>query len=184
MKTLRSRIDPIALGIAVRDVRAEALGASRGATNFGEYFTYFSFFLVVSALVLTALFFKLGVEQRIREVGLLRAVGFSTPAVRRLFASEGVVLAVAGSVIGTLGAIAYAALLMTGLRTWWVDAVGTTALTLHITPLSLAAGALGGIAAAVACIWWTLRSLSGVSERACSRERSETMRNLQFAIRR
>jgi hypothetical protein len=163
---LRSKIDPIALGIAVRDVRSEALGASRGATDFGEYFTYFSFFLVVSALVLTALFFKLGIEQRIREIGLLRAVGFSTPAVRRLFASEGVVLAVVGSAIGTLGAVAYATALMTGLRTWWIDAVGTTALTLHVTPLSLAAGSVGGIVAAVACIWWTLRGLRGVSERA------------------
>ena len=58
----------------------EGLDASGGATDFGEYFTYFSFFLVVSALMLAALFFKLGVEQRAREVGLLRAVGFSTPA--------------------------------------------------------------------------------------------------------
>jgi ABC-type lipoprotein release transport system permease subunit len=166
VKTLQGKLDPVALGLAVRDVRTEALDASRGATNFGEYFTYFSFFLVISALVLTALFFKLGVEQRVREVGLLRAVGFSTPAVRRLFATEGLVLALIGSVVGTLGAIAYARLLMTGLRTWWVDAVGTTALTLHVTPLSLAAGAIGGILAAIGCIWWTLRGLSRVTERA------------------
>ena len=36
-----------------------------------------------------ALFFRLGVEQRAREVGLLRAVGFATSRVRRLFAAEG-----------------------------------------------------------------------------------------------
>ena len=149
-KTLRGKIDPIALGIAVRDVRAETLAASRGATNFGEYFTYFSFFLVVSALMLAALFFKLGVEQRIREVGLLRAVGFSTPAVRRLFSSEG-----SPARRGrqrdrpARRRSPMRQLLMTGLRTWWLDAVGTTALTLHVTPLSLAAGALGGIVAAV-----------------------------------
>src|SRR5262245_30115674 len=71
---LRASLDPVALGLAVRDVRGSGLGASRGATDFGEYFTYFSFFLVVSALVLAALFFKLGIEQRVREVGLLRAV--------------------------------------------------------------------------------------------------------------
>ena len=163
---LRSRIDPVAMGIAVRDVRGEALTASRGATNFGEYFTYFSFFLVVSALMLTALFFKLGIEQRVREIGLLRAVGFSTAAVRRLFAAEGLLLAVVGSGIGVLGALGYAQLLMTGLRTWWVDAVGTTALTLHVAPISLGAGAVGGVLAALACIWWTLRTLSAVSERA------------------
>jgi ABC-type antimicrobial peptide transport system permease subunit len=188
VKTLQGKIDPIALGIAVRDVRSDALGASRGATDFGEYFTYFSFFLVVSALILTALFFKLGVEQRIREVGLLRAVGFSTPAVRRLFTSEGLVLAAIGSAIGTIGAVAYAQLLMTGLRTWWVDAVGTTALTLHVTPLSLAAGALGGIVAAVGCIWWTLRSLRGVSERALlagevGDDAQLGMRNLELGMR-
>jgi hypothetical protein len=54
------------LGVVTTPVRAEGLQASRGATDFGEYFLYFSFFLVVSALLLTTLFFKLGVEQRIR----------------------------------------------------------------------------------------------------------------------
>ena len=117
---LRSRIDPMALGIAVRDVRGEGLAASRGATNFGEYFTYFSFFLVVSALMLTALFFKLGVEQRVREVGLLRAVGFSTAAVRRLFAAEGLLLAVVGSAIG----VARRTRLRAAADDWTADVVG------------------------------------------------------------
>ena len=158
--------DPAASGIAARAIRAEALSASRGATNFGEYFVYFSFFLVVSALVLAALFFRLGVEQRAREVGLLRAVGYSTPAVRRLFTAEGFVLAAAGSVLGIAGAVAYGALLMAGLRTWWAGAVGTTALTLHVSPFSLVAGALGALLAAMGCIWWTLRGLSRISERS------------------
>jgi ABC-type lipoprotein release transport system permease subunit len=163
---LRAAIDPVALGLSVRNVRAQSLEASRGATDFGEYFVYFSFFLVVSALVLAALFFKLGVEQRVREVGLLRAVGFGPARVGQLFLGEGLVLAIAGGVLGVLGALAYAAVIMYGLRTWWIDAVGTTSLSLHITPASLAAGAIGGVAAAVACIWWTLRSLGHISERS------------------
>jgi putative ABC transport system permease protein len=161
-----SSIDPVAAGLAVLPVREQGLAASRGATNFGEYFVYFSFFLVASALVLAVLFFRLGVEQRAREVGLLRAVGFSTPRVRRLFAAEGLLLAIAGSAIGIAGAIGYGALMMAGLRGWWSGAVGTTALTLHVSPLSLAAGAAGAIAAAMGCIWWTLRSLSRISERS------------------
>jgi hypothetical protein len=162
--TLRDALDP-ATTLAVRPVRADGLSASRGATDFGEYFTYFSFFLVVSAILLASLFFKLGVEQRGREVGLLRAVGFSTRDVRRLFTIEAVLLAAGGGLVGVLGALGYAGLLMAGLRTWWVEAVGTTALSLHVTPVSLAAGALGGMLAAVACIWWTLRSLARISER-------------------
>ena len=163
---LRSAIDPIANGLSVRDVRTGGLEASRGATDFGEYFTYFSFFLVVSAMMLAALFFKLGVEQRAREVGLLRAVGFTTPALRRLFIAEALVLSLAGSAIGVLGALGYGSLMMAGLRTWWVDAVGTTALTLHVSATSLLAGAVGGTVAALACIWWTLRTLSRVTERS------------------
>jgi putative ABC transport system permease protein len=165
-KLLQAHVDPRATGLAIRDVRADALVASQGATDFGEYFVYFSFFLVVSALVLAALFFKLGVEQRAREVGLLRAVGFRAWTIRRLFLTEALVLTLLGSAIGVAGAIAYAWVLMIGLRTWWVDAVGTTALSLHVTPMSLVAGAVGGIVAALVCTWWTLRGLDVITERS------------------
>jgi putative ABC transport system permease protein len=163
---LRAAIDPLALGLSVRDVRGEGVAASRGATDFGQYFTYFSFFLVVSALMLAALFFRLGVEQRAREVGLLRAVGFTTAGVRRLFLTEGCVLAAIGGLLGVAGAVAYGAVMMIGLRTWWSGAVGTTALVLHVSPVSLAAGAAGALIAAIVCIWWTLGSLSRISERS------------------
>jgi putative ABC transport system permease protein len=166
IQRLRAAADPLALGLAVIDVRAPALDASRGATDFGEYFVYFSFFIVVSALLLVVLFFKLGIEQRVREVGLLRAVGFGPARVRRLFLQEGLLLAVVGSAIGVIGAVVYAWLMMFGLRSWWVDAVGTTALTVHASPTSLVGGAMGGVLAAVACIWWTLRSLRSISERS------------------
>ena len=163
---LRSSIDPLVMGLSIVDVRASGLAASRGATDFGEYFTYFSFFLVAAAVLLAVLFFRLAVEQRAREVGLLRAVGFSTPRIQRLFAAEGFVLGLAGSAIGAAGAVAYAAVMIYALRTWWVGAVATTALTLHVSPMSIAAGVAGALAAAMACIWWTLRQLAAVSERA------------------
>jgi putative ABC transport system permease protein len=165
-QNLRTRIDPLAAGLVVRSVRDEGLVASRGATDFGQYFVYFSFFLVVSALLLVSLFFKLGVEQRAREVGLLRAVGLNPGAVRRLFFREGLLLAVIGSAVGIVGAVVYASLVMRALVTWWVDAVGTTALALHVSWLSLASGAVAGVAAAIVCIWWTLRGLARVSERS------------------
>lgn len=164
-KTLRGRIDPLAANFALYAARAEGLQASRGATDFGEYFLYFSFFLVVSALLLTALFFKLGIEQRLREIGLLQAVGFPAAKIRTLFLAEGALLALAGSLLGMACALLYGAFVMHGLRTWWVDAVGTRALSLHVSPLSLALGGTGGIVAALLCIWWTLRGLARVSTR-------------------
>ncbi len=163
---LRSKIDPVAFGATVADVRNPALAASQGATDFGEYFLYFSFFLVVAALVLASLFFRLGVEQRAREVGLLRAVGVDAPTVRWLLTTEAVLLSAVGTILGLAGAIGYAWLVIKALTTWWVDAVGTTALTVHVAPVSLGVGAVSGIAAAVLCTWWTLRGLSGISERS------------------
>ena len=163
---LRAALDPMTLGFSVYDVRAQSLAASDGATDFGEYFTYFSTFLVVSALLLAGLFFKLGVEQRGQEIGLLQAVGLDPAAIRRLFVGEGIVLSVIGASIGVAGAVAYAWLIMLGLRTWWVGAVGTTALTLRVDPTSLVAGAAAVVAISIASIWWSLRSLAAVSSRS------------------
>jgi ABC-type antimicrobial peptide transport system permease subunit len=162
---IRQALDPERFGLTVVNVRERNLAASQGVTDFGEYFVYFSFFLVVSALMLAGLFFKFGIEQRLREIGTLEALGFAASRIRRLFLAEGIVLAGAGAVIGMAGAAGYAALILYGLRTWWKDAVGTEAITLHAGALPLLAGMAGGIAAAVAAIWWTLRGLRQLTAR-------------------
>ena len=92
-ESLRKSLDPALMGFQVVPVRDQGQAASRGATDFGEYFLYFSFFLVVAALMLTTLFFKLGIEQRAREIGTLQAIGFSDSGIRRLFLIEGTLLA-------------------------------------------------------------------------------------------
>ncbi|HKE55569.1 MAG TPA: FtsX-like permease family protein, partial [Pyrinomonadaceae bacterium] len=163
---LKDSLNSDLLGVSVIPVRAQSLDASRGATDFGEYFLYFSFFLVLSALLLATLFFKLGIEQRVREIGVLRAVGFGPTRIRNLFISEGLVLAVSGSLLGLLGAIAYGRFMMFGLRTWWVAAVGTTSLQLHLSAQSLLIGAVGGVLAALLCVALTLRSLRKLSTRS------------------
>jgi ABC-type lipoprotein release transport system permease subunit len=165
-KTLRDRLDPLAMHFSVYDVRAQSLAASTGATDFGEYFTYFSTFLVVAALLLGGLFFKLGIEQRLQEIGLLQALGLTPAAIRRLFVSEGLIVSILGGLIGMAGAAAYAAVIMQGLRTWWVDAVGTTALRLHVAPMPLFAGAVAVVLIAMVAIWWSLRSLASASTRS------------------
>jgi hypothetical protein len=57
-------------------------------------------------------------------------------------------------------------LIVHGLRTWWIGAVGTTLLTVHVTPVALALGAAGGIIAAVICIVVSLRTVARLSPRA------------------
>lgn len=164
--SLRAAVDPIQMGLSIFDARRQGLESARGATDFGEYFVYFSFFLVISALLLVGLFFKLGIEQRLREIGILRATGFSGSMIRNLFLAEGIILATIGSLAGLVGALGYGWLMMYGLRTWWVDAVGTRLLSLHVSPVSLIIGGAGGVFAALIFIYWTLRTLAAASPRS------------------
>jgi ABC-type antimicrobial peptide transport system permease subunit len=165
-RTLRDRLAPLASGLVVVPVREDAIRASTGATDFGAYFTYFSFFITASALLLAALFFRLGLEQRIQQVGLLRAIGYSPRRLRSLFLMEAGLLAAIGSVAGVFGALGYAWLIMLGLRTWWVGAVGTTLLELHPSWAALSAGVAGGVFAGLLTILYTLRAFRRATPRA------------------
>jgi hypothetical protein len=169
---LRAALNPAAMGMAFVNPRQAGLAASQGATDFGQYFTYFSFFLVIAALLLAGLFFRLGIEQRLREIGALRALGYSPKDIARQFFREGALLALLGSLLGVALGVGYATLLLYALRTWWRGAVGTTLLELHVTPASLAAGAAGGFLIALLWIWWTLRGL-----------RRQTPRGLMAGVR-
>jgi ABC-type antimicrobial peptide transport system permease subunit len=179
---IRQSLQPSQAGFQVVAVREQGLQASRGATDFGEYFLYFSFFLVVSALLLTALFFKLGIEQRLREIGTLQALGFNDSRIRRLFLGEGLLLAIAGSLLGVLGAIVYAKLLMFGLTTWWVDAVGTKSLALHVSWQSMVIGVVAGVLAAVVCVFLTLRRVTSSSTRGLLTGETKETRIFWIAI--
>jgi putative ABC transport system permease protein len=163
---LQGMLDPAHFGLSLQAVRADGLAAAQGSTDFGEYFVYFSFFLVVSALLLAGLFFRLGVEQRLAEVGLLEAVGFSARRIRRQFVAEGLVVAVLGSLIGAALAGGYAQLVLLGLRTIWRGAVSTDRLVLHVGPIALATAVLGGLVTATLVIVGALRTLRGLSPRA------------------
>lgn len=163
---LRDGIDPLASQFSLIPVRRQSLEASSGSTDFGEYFLYFSFFVLVSALLLMALFFRLGVERRRQETGLLRALGFSEAAVRRLFLTEGLLVAAAGSILGALLAPVWAGLILHGLRTWWSGATGTRLLRLEWNPALLGAGCLAGLLVAAFAIWQALRKWDGLSPRA------------------
>src|SRR5262249_25343406 len=107
----------------------------------------------------------LGIEQRAGEIGVLGALGYAPAAIARILLAEGAVVAVIGAALGIAGALAYSALMMFGLRTWWVGAVGTTARKVHPSLGALGIVPVGGLIAAVGCILWTLRVLRRSSAR-------------------
>ena len=163
---LLKMIYPEQIGFEFQPVKAQGLEAATGATDFSMLFLGFSLFLIVSASLLVGLLFRLGVEGRAGEIGVLLTSGYPLSRVRWHFMREGGILAGIGGAIGVVGAIGYAWLMMAGLRTWWVAAVGTQFLSLHVGRLSLLFGYLISVIVVLASIGWTVRRLGKVSIRS------------------
>lgn len=155
--SLRRSLDPASVGLMFQPVRAQALAASDQAQDFGQLFLGFSFFLIVAALLLMALLFQFGIEQRASEIGTLLALGFRPRTVRRLLLGEGGALALMGAILGTLGGVAYARAMLLGLATIWRSAVGVSALKFHAESLTLIAGGVAGVGVSVFTVWLALR---------------------------
>ncbi len=159
------QLDPAAMGFVFQPLKRQGLTAASGSTPFDVLFLAFSSFLIVAAVMLAALLLRLAVERRAAEIGILLAVGFSRRQVARLLAAEGFCVAAAGSLLGVAVGVGYAAILVTGLNTWWRAAVTTPFLHLYATPRSLAIGFGVSMAAAMLAILVTARRITQISPR-------------------
>ena len=121
-------------------LRRQQLMASSGTTPFDALFLSLSFFVIVAALLLVALLFRLAIEQRADHWGLLLASGWTRSAVRRLLLLEGSVVCTIGATFGIFLGLGYAYAMITGLHSWWVGAITVSFLEYHVRPLSLVLG--------------------------------------------
>jgi ABC-type lipoprotein release transport system permease subunit len=150
-------------GFVFQDVKEQALKAGAGSTDFGILFLAFSCFLIVAALMLVGLLVRLNLDRRAPEIGLLLAVGCRRRTVLYLLLAEGATLAVVGGVIGLVGAVGYAGLLLDFLSERWPGEQPLTFLHFHGRLQSYLIGYLSALAVSVLTILWALRVLAGVS---------------------
>jgi ABC-type antimicrobial peptide transport system permease subunit len=150
------RTDGVTLGFDFQPVKRRDLAASSGTTPFDALFLGLSLFIVAAAVMLVVLLFRLGVEQRASEIGVLLGLGWTRRKVAAWLVGEGLVVAAVGAALGVLAGVGYAWLMLVGLRTWWIGAVSTPFLELYITPRSLAIGYVAGIAVSLLAIVWGL----------------------------
>jgi ABC-type lipoprotein release transport system permease subunit len=158
-EALRETLQPEQGGLVFENVRARGLDASAGGTDFGMYFLGFSIFLIAAALLLVGLLFRLNLDRRAAEVGLLLATGFRRRKVRRLLWAEGAAVAGAGGLLGVVGALAYAWLMLALLRAWWPGGLDRSLLRVHVMGTSLLIGYAAALAASVLAIGWGVYSL-------------------------
>ena len=135
-------IYPADLGMAVEPIREQGMVAAQNGTDFSGLFLGLSFFIMAAAIILTALLFRLNLETRSGEVGILSALGFSHGQVRNIFLLEGFAVALAGGIAGLALAVAYTSAVFQILNTLWFDIVRTNVLLIKIYPLTLLAGLL------------------------------------------
>lgn len=140
-------------------VRERLLAASRGGTDFGGLFLGFSCFLIAAALMLVGLLFRLSLDRRAKEVGLLLAAGFSVRQMRRLLLAEGLLVAVVGAGVGLAAGVAYNRLLLAVLLELWPDPEVRNYLKPHAAVLSFALGFGLTVLMALVALWWSVRGL-------------------------
>ncbi len=150
------------LGWTVRHIRNQQLTASRGTTPFDVLFLSLSFFVILAAVMLIAMLFRLGLVERQKQFGTLLAIGWPPKQVAKMARREGFVVALAGVVLGLVGGFVYAKLVLWALRSLWVGAVTVPFLTFHWTPLTLVIGAVSGWCVAAITLVMTTRSLTKV----------------------
>lgn len=158
-------LDVRSVGLGFRPVLLEGLQAAVGANDFTVLFIGFSFFLILSAIVLAALMFRLGMQQRLNQFGLLNATGWPASRVRNFFVAEAAIVCAAGAFLGAAGAIGFAQLMIYGLTTWWSGAVGTQFLQLDVQPIKLLVAVLASLITSVIVIMLALRSFGGIEIR-------------------
>ena len=168
--TISSTMRPARLGVHVAAVREQALQASADAMNFGELFISFSVFLVVAALLLSAMLFAFNVESRRRESGLLRATGFTAKALKNQFLREGLIQATLAAALGLLLGTHYTRILLHQLKTTWRQTIGDALLVYHAEPTSLAIAAVASVAVALITLWIVLKRQSRLTPTALLKE--------------
>ena len=159
-------IQPEQVGFQFLSLQADGLQASAGATDFGMLFGSLSGFIIIAVALLVAMLFRIGVESRSREIGILQAVGYPLAKIRRRFLYEGATVAGIGSLLGCLLAVSYAELMIFGLQTWWLPAIGTPFMELHVNSISLLSGVLIALAVVMISIRITVQQLGETSTTA------------------
>ena len=156
---LRSELGASEAGLVFRDTRRSALEAIAQGSDFGGLYLGFSSFILVAGLALTALLFRLGLERRTGEIGVLKAIGYRDSHVRNLFLAEGAVVALGGACVGALASMAYTPALLAYLAATWPDASLGRVLKPAFDPVAMGLGGLMAFAAGIVSIIFSMRDL-------------------------
>lgn len=150
-------ITPADLGMLVEPIREQGVEAAQNGTDFSGLFIGLSFFILIAAIILTALLFQLNLETRSSQIGLLAALGFRQKQIRGFYLSEGLVTALLGAVLGSILSVFYTQLVFRVLNTLWYDIVRTNVLEISVLPTTVLMGFVISVVVSLAAIFMSVR---------------------------
>ena len=162
---LKSHLSLFEFGPHLRSPLEEARLAVEQSMDFGGLFAALSFFLIVAALVLVALLFVFGLEQRAPQIGMLMATGFRRSELRKLLLIEGGIISFLGAVLGAVGGVLYTKAALWALGNVWQGAVAGLEFKYHAKLLSVVIGILVVHVMAKSALWIASRRLLKIPPR-------------------
>lgn len=147
------------IGLTPRAFKKDADAAAKGSVDFGGLFIGLSMFLIAAALVFAALLFLFTLERRAAQVGLLLALGWTRPRVRRALLGEAGVIALLGSIVGLAGGMFYTQAALAGLRGAWSGAAQGLPLIFSASPATQAGAAAGSVLIVLGTLGWASRKM-------------------------
>nr|WP_319273392.1 ABC transporter permease [uncultured Draconibacterium sp.] len=150
-------ISPADLGMIVEPIREQGVHAAQNGTDFSGLFIGLSFFILIASIILTALLFRLNLESRSTQIGLLVALGFQQKHIRSFYLSEGFVVSLFGGVVGLVISYFYTKLVFRILNSLWFDIVRTNVLEIQLLPSTLVIGLIISLIVSLAAIAISLR---------------------------
>ena len=158
-KKLRQNLKADDAGLVLRGLRMDAEQSVESPVDFGQLFMGFSFFVIAAVLAITGMLFTFSMEQRSRQIGLLRALGWKSRKIKFVFWSEGFLVGIVGSAIGVLLASFYGKGILNLLSGEWSGAVSGANFAYDA---SLSSMIMGGSSSAIICfiaMIWSTRKL-------------------------
>jgi ABC-type lipoprotein release transport system permease subunit len=149
-----------ASGPRLRPIAAEALQAAQGSSDFRGLMIGMSLFIVISAIALAAMAMRLAAERRASQVGIMLAIGFTPRNAGTVLAIEGALAALAGSVVGAVLGVPFAAALVAALNSWWAGAVARQSIELAVGAAGPVMGMVPAFMLGTLAAWRASRGLS------------------------
>ena len=118
-RLLLDQLDPRMMGMGFESLNQLISNASKGVELFSILFLSFSIFLIISSLLLIILIYRLTIERRSSEIGLLLSMGFRKRDTMCLLLFESLMVSFLGACCGLILGVLYSFLILKLLSNIW-----------------------------------------------------------------